>query len=226
MTAKRAACERVPSVRAGSRPVKKYTGQPRGGWLGYAPDLWGGYLARHCSDHIHACRIDCRFGSTSGCATVDADEDRAHAASTRHGRTGSGADDRGAFADAADRLPGGASGGAERLWSGELRVGGYNSASFNSTVSEAPETCPADKSDLGNYAPNFSRTIRVSVSRRGYDGGNNGFFVSASWTRPGLPCEEYGSSTVSFDRPIKLEVGSKAEMKGDGGLVVRLTRLK
>lgn len=117
-------------------------------------------------------------------------------------------------------------GGAERLWSGELRVGGYNSASFNSTVSEAPETCPADKSDLGNYAPNFSRTIRVSVSRRGYDGGNNGFFVSASWTRPGLPCEEYGSSTVSFDRPIKLEVGSKAEMKGDGGLVVRLTRLK
>lgn len=117
-------------------------------------------------------------------------------------------------------------GGAERLWSGDLRIGGYNNASFSSTVTEAPETCPADKSNLASYAPNSSRTIRVAVSRRGYDAGNNGFFVSASWTRPGLPCEEYGSSTVSFDRPIKLEVGSKAEMKGDGGLVVRLTRLK
>lgn len=117
-------------------------------------------------------------------------------------------------------------GGAEKLWSGELRIANYNNSSFSSTVSEAPATCPADKSNLGSYAPNQSRTIRVSVSRRGYDAGNNGFFVSASWTRPGLPCEENGSSTVSFDRPIKLEVGSKAEMKGDGGLVVRLTRLK
>lgn len=117
-------------------------------------------------------------------------------------------------------------GGSERLWAGELRVGAYNNASFNSTVNEAPETCPADKSNLGSYAPNLSRTIRVSVSRRGYDAGNSGFFVSASWTRPGLPCEEYGSSTVSFDRPVKLEIGSKAEMKGDGGLVVRLTRFK
>jgi hypothetical protein len=115
-------------------------------------------------------------------------------------------------------------GGTERLWAGDLRVGSYNNASFSSSVNEAPETCSADKANLGSYAPNFSRSVRVSLSRRGY-GAADTFNVNASWTRPGVACEE-GSSTVSFDRSFKLEVGGRTEMKGDGGLVVRLTRLK
>jgi hypothetical protein len=115
-------------------------------------------------------------------------------------------------------------GGSERLWLGDLRLGNYNNASFNSSVNEAPEICPADKSNLGSYAPNYGRSVRVSLSRRGY-GVENVFSANASWTRPGVVCEE-GSSTVSFDRSFKLEVGGKTELKGDGGLVVRLTRLK
>lgn len=121
-------------------------------------------------------------------------------------------------------------GGTERLWSGQLRVANYNSASYNSSVNEAPETCPADKSNLGRYAPNFSRSIRVGLNRRGYGygpkEGENSFSISANWTRPGVPCEEDGSSSVSFDRTFTLEVGGKAEFKGDGGLVVRLSRVK
>lgn len=117
-------------------------------------------------------------------------------------------------------------GGAERLWLGDLRVGGYGTASFNSSVNEAPETCPADKSNLGSYAPNYGRSVRVSLSRRGYGANENTFTVSANWTRPGAACEEAGSSTVSFDRHFKLDVGGKAEFKGDGGLVVRVSRLK
>lgn len=117
-------------------------------------------------------------------------------------------------------------GGTERLWLGDLRVGGYGTASFNSSVNEAPEICPADKSNLGSYAPNYGRSVRVALNRRGYTPEDTSFTVSANWTRPGVACEDSGSSTVSFDRPFKLEVGGKAEFKGDGGLIVRLTRLK
>ncbi|MFM6932512.1 MAG: hypothetical protein ACKOUT_09750 [Novosphingobium sp.] len=117
-------------------------------------------------------------------------------------------------------------GETERLWSGTLRVGAYNNAAFNSSVNEAPETCPADKSNLGSYAPNFGRSVRVALSRRGYGADDNTFTVSANWTRPGAACEDGGSAAVSFDRPFKLDVGGKAEFKGDGGLVVRVSRLK
>ncbi len=117
-------------------------------------------------------------------------------------------------------------GGTERLWLGDLRVGGYGTASFNSSVNEAPETCPSDKSNLGSYAPNYGRSVRVALNRRGYAANDDTFSVSANWTRPGVACEDSGSSTVSFDRPFKLEVGGKAEFKGDGGLIVRVSRLK
>lgn len=117
-------------------------------------------------------------------------------------------------------------GGTERLWLGDLRVGGYGTASFNSSVNEAPETCPADKSNLGSYAPNYGRSVRVALNRRGYTAEDASFSVSANWTRPGVACEDSGSSTVSFDRPFKLAVGGKTEIRGDGGLVVRLVRLK
>lgn len=119
-------------------------------------------------------------------------------------------------------------GGAERLWLGDLRVGNYGSATFNSSVSEAPETCAADKSNLGSYAPNYGRSIRVSISRNGYGYSSeaNTFAVNASWTRPGTPCEERGTGTVSFERPFKMDVGGRAEFKGDGGLMVRVSRIK
>ncbi len=109
---------------------------------------------------------------------------------------------------------------------GNLRVGAYNSASFSSSVNEAPETCAADRSNLGSYAPNYGRNVRVSLNQRSYGPDANTFTVSASWTRPGVACEDGSTSTVSFDRPFKLEVGEKAEFKGDGGLVVRVARLK
>ncbi|MFM5907051.1 MAG: hypothetical protein ACKOPO_05630 [Novosphingobium sp.] len=121
-------------------------------------------------------------------------------------------------------------GGTERLWSGQLRLNSYNSASFNSTINEAMETCPADKANLGRYAPNFSRSVRVGLSRRNYGYGStensDEFAVSATWTRPGIPCQEDGTSSVSFDRPVTMTVGARTEIKGDGGLVVRLTRVK
>ena len=117
-------------------------------------------------------------------------------------------------------------GGSEKLWAGQLRVAGYNGANYNSSISEAPETCPADKSNLGYYAPNFGRSVRVNIYRRGYSENDAQFSVSASWTRPGTPCVDTGSSTVSFDRTVTLDAGGKAELKGDGGLIVRLARVK
>jgi hypothetical protein len=120
-------------------------------------------------------------------------------------------------------------GGSERLWAGTLRVGNYNSASYNSTITESLEGCPADKSNLARYAPNSSRSVRIGIARRSYGYGSSenldSFAISASWTRPGVPCEEDGTSNVSFDRPVTMSIGSRAEMKGDGGLVVRLTRI-
>lgn len=116
-------------------------------------------------------------------------------------------------------------GGNERLWAGALRIANYSTASFNTTITEAPETCPADKGNLGFYAPGFTRSVRVSLARRGY-GKDGAFSVSAQWTRPGAPCEEGSSLSVSFDRTFSLEPGEKGEFKGDGGLVVRITRLK
>ncbi len=119
-------------------------------------------------------------------------------------------------------------GGAERLWAGQLRVAEYNSASFNSSVNEAPETCPADKSAQGRYAPNSGRSVQLSISRRNYDrspsGEDSNFAISAGWTRPGVACEAGGTSTVSFNRTVALAPGGKAELKGDGGLVVRVSR--
>lgn len=117
-------------------------------------------------------------------------------------------------------------GGNEKLWAGQLRVGTYGGANFNSTVSDAPETCQADKSNLGFYAPNQNRSIRVSLNSRRQSETNTVFSISASWTRPGVACEEAGSSTVSFDRTFNLEVGGKTELKSDGGLVVKLSRVK
>ncbi|WP_144039923.1 hypothetical protein [Novosphingobium sp. TH158] len=117
-------------------------------------------------------------------------------------------------------------GGGEKLWSGQMRLANYAGASFNSTLSEAPEPCPADKSALGTYAPNQSRSLRVAINRRGYAPENPEYTVSASWTRPAGGCEAGGTSSVSFDRPMTIAVGQKQELKGDGGLAVVVTRLK
>lgn len=117
-------------------------------------------------------------------------------------------------------------GGNERLWAGSLRLAGHGSAWFNSTLNQAPEACPADKSELGRYAPNSTTSVRVGVSRRSYQAAENAFSVSASWSRPGVPCVEDGSTTVTFDRPFDMKVGGKAEFKGDGSLMVRITRTK
>lgn len=113
-------------------------------------------------------------------------------------------------------------GEADILYKGDLRIGD-TAASYNSSVNEAFEACPADGTGVPRFS-NATSSVRVSVSRRERDAkAGERFNVSVNWVRPGPPCEG-GVSTVGFDRTVSLDPGKTATLAGDAGLTVRVTR--
>lgn len=116
-------------------------------------------------------------------------------------------------------------GGGEQLWNGQLRVAGAFGASLNSSVNETPEPCATDTSGFIQYPSTNTRSLRLRLERRDSVEQIDRFYVSVSWSRPGVPCDGSGTLTVGLEKFVTLKKGASTEVRGDGDLLVRLKRI-
>lgn len=109
------------------------------------------------------------------------------------------------------------------VWSGNLRVGTGNGASYSQSRNEAAAVCPGVDPGRGNYGSN-GETLNLRIDRRDSREKGDTFSVMASWARPLPDCQGEGSSSVGLNRVVTLAPGASVELTGDGGLVVQLSR--
>ncbi len=114
---------------------------------------------------------------------------------------------------------------SEPLWRGDLRVGGSQPATFSQ---ERLEALPVPANCVQNYGGGATQRTGITVSlTSGYSQAATGRMqVNVTLTRltsPSSCSADQGSSrTVSFAENVTVERGKATEVRGDGGLVVRL----
>lgn len=113
-----------------------------------------------------------------------------------------------------------ATAGGEILWRGSPRVDlGGGSASFNRTVTQAPEPgCKATRYERGvqnSFSLNLNRFRRDNISTP--------TSVQVSWVRPTGCQGDLAQRTVQLSGSYDLARGRSVTIEGDAGLKVRLT---
>lgn len=113
--------------------------------------------------------------------------------------------------------------GNEILFSDTLRVAQNGGANFDQNRSEAPAgPCPANRS----YGYGNRQSLRVQLYY--LDAAQNGpsVRVTVNWQRPSstADCSSEGSRTVAVSETVPLQLGQTASIRGDGGLIVTLSR--
>lgn len=111
------------------------------------------------------------------------------------------------------------------LWTGSLRVGSSGSY-FNQSLTEsapAGANCP----DTARI-PSLRNNVSLNLSKRYGYAETKALNVSVTWARPtsAPSCDEFSASqrSVSFNQSVVLPVGKPVELRGDAGLIVKLTR--
>ena len=107
------------------------------------------------------------------------------------------------------------------LWSGSLRLrGNGNSASYTQSKQDAADSCLGE-----NGSARQTNDLRLTINRVYSNEGEDRFSVAANWARPQDNCPDgVGIQTVSFQLIVAVKPGETRELRGDGGLVVTLTR--
>ena len=108
-------------------------------------------------------------------------------------------------------------GAGETLWSGRLVLSNRGfGATYSANQTDANPTC----AEATTFATS-QRSLRVSLSGSAQDGQR--LRLSVNWVRPAGGCGS-DMSTVGIERTFDLARGKAIEVRGDGGLSVRLTR--
>jgi hypothetical protein len=114
--------------------------------------------------------------------------------------------------------------GNQVLFEDTLRAARNSSASFEQSRSEAPAgPCPANRG-YGYGGNRESLRVQVYVVDSGPSGPSAR--VTVNWQRPSdtAGCNPEGSRTVAISETVPLQPGQTATIRGDGGLVVTLSR--
>lgn len=113
--------------------------------------------------------------------------------------------------------------GDNLLFSDTLRVARNAGASYSQSRSEAsPVLCPG----FSGYDRGERSSLNIQLYWRESGGDGPGVSASVNWQRPqgGTDCAEIGSRGVQVSQSVRLAPGESAVIRGDAGLVVRLTR--
>jgi hypothetical protein len=113
---------------------------------------------------------------------------------------------------------------AEQLWVGSLRVADSGVSTFEQSLNQAYEPCSGRTEEEGRRAAN-NRRLSVRLGRTNWREDSDQFSVNTNWQRPYSACEGGGTSTVQFERIVKIAPGETVTLKGDAGLMIRLRRL-
>ena len=112
--------------------------------------------------------------------------------------------------------------GSQVLFDDTLRAARNSAASFEQNRSEAPVgPCPANR----GYGWGNRESLRVQLYLMDNPQSGPQARVSVNWQRPSTAeCSAEGSRTVAVSESVPLAPGRTATIRGDGGLVVTLTR--
>ena len=116
------------------------------------------------------------------------------------------------------------SAGDQVLFDDTLRAARNSSASYEQNRSEAPAgPCPSNRG-YGSGSNRESLRLQVYVVEAGLNGPSAR--VTVNWQRPSdtAGCSSEGSRTVAVSETVPLQTGQTATVRGDGGLVVTLSR--
>lgn len=115
------------------------------------------------------------------------------------------------------------SAGNRLLYSDTLRVARAAGANYSENRSEASlVVCP----DTSSYDRSERSSLNVNLYWQELGNGSPSVNVSVNWLRPesATGCAPIGTRGVQLSQVVRLAPGESAEIKGDAGLIVRLTR--
>jgi len=113
--------------------------------------------------------------------------------------------------------------GDRLLFSDTLRVARGSGASYSENRNEASTLiCP----DVSSYERSERSSLSVNLYWQESGNGSPGVNLSVNWTRAegAGGCSPVGSRGVQLTQLVRLAPGESATVRGDAGLVVRLTR--
>lgn len=116
-----------------------------------------------------------------------------------------------------------------RLWQGQLRTAENDDAGFNQTITQVAEAPDTPCKPLGRRLPSRADSLSLRVVQNSKDpNGEPIFRVSATWVRsePKFVCgvRDLPQRSVMVTEDVVLSRGKVEEVRGDGGLTIRISR--
>ncbi|MDJ0978018.1 MAG: hypothetical protein QNI87_05740 [Erythrobacter sp.] len=112
------------------------------------------------------------------------------------------------------------SGAGRLLWAGDLHLAEYNGARIETDLRDIDSQCDFSKRRIATRNSGVVLSLAPVDLEEGYR-----FRLKTFWARRAPDCGVDRTDTSWINQPVEIEVGEPKVFTGDGGLVVRLTRL-